>query len=80
MILFSPNNVDRGKLVDPFYQLEHMGEDVAKGKQAAPLLVRLQHSSDLKHSDNYACNKALRADLRVCLSSISIVFMGLKDL
>lgn len=59
-----PAAEDRGKLVDPFYQLEHMGEDVAKGKQAAPLLVRLQRSSDLKHSDNYARNKALRADLR----------------
>ncbi|CAN5971762.1 unnamed protein product, partial [Sphagnum jensenii] len=55
---------DRGKLVDPFYQLEHMGEDVAKAKKEAPLLVRLQQSSDLKHSDNYARNKALRADLR----------------
>ncbi len=65
--LCSLDCVDRGKLVDPFYQLEHMGEDVAKAKKEAPLLVRLQQSSDLKHSDNYARNKALRADLRVCL-------------
>lgn len=43
-----------------------MGEDLAKGKKQAPLLVRLQESSDMKHFDSYARNKALRADLRVC--------------
>ena len=43
-----------------------MGADLAKGKKQAPLLVRLQESSDMKHFDSYARNKALRADLRVC--------------
>lgn len=59
-----PEKEDRGKLADPFYKLEHEGEDSAKGKKQAPLLVRLQESADMKHYDSYARNKALRAQLR----------------
>ena len=54
-------------MADPFYKLEHEGEDTAKAKKQAPLLVRLQEAADMKHSDSYARNKALRAQLRVCL-------------
>lgn len=61
---------DRSKLNDPFYKLEHIGEDTAKGKKQAPLLVRLQEASDMKHYDSYARNKALRAQLRVCVPSL----------
>lgn len=59
-----PEKEDRGKLADPFYKLEHEGEDTAKAKKQAPLLVRLQEAADRKHSDSYARNKALRAQLR----------------
>lgn len=59
-----PEKEDRGKLADPFYKLEHEGEDTAKAKKQAPLLVRLQEASDMKHYDSYARNKALRAQLR----------------
>jgi len=59
-----PEQEDRSKLNDPFYKLEHIGEDTAKGKKQAPLLVRLQEASDMKHYDSYARNKALRAQLR----------------
>jgi len=59
-------------LADPFYKLEHEGEDTAKGKKQAPLLVRLQEAADMKHFDSYARNKALRAQLRVCFSTKSL--------
>jgi len=59
-----PEKEERGKLADPFYKLEHEGEDTAKGKKQAPLLVRLQEAADMKHFDSYARNKALRAQLR----------------
>ncbi|KAJ7567550.1 hypothetical protein O6H91_02G152300 [Diphasiastrum complanatum] len=59
-----PSAEDREKLIDPFYHLEHEEEDILKGKQAEPLLIRLQRDSDLKHGDSYARNKALRAQLR----------------
>lgn len=59
------HSADKEKLVDPMYRLEHQGEDERKGKEAAPLLVRLQRSADLKHGDPYSRNKALRAELRV---------------
>ncbi|KAK9082068.1 hypothetical protein Syun_031467 [Stephania yunnanensis] len=39
-------------------------EDLAKKKEAEPVLVRLQRVSDARHSDDYALNKALRARLR----------------
>lgn len=57
---------ERGKLADPFYRLEHQEEDLQKKKEAAPVLVRLQHVSDARHADDYSLNKALRAQLRVC--------------
>ncbi|KAL3691948.1 hypothetical protein R1sor_005599 [Riccia sorocarpa] len=59
-----PEQGDREKLVDPMYKLEHMGADIQKGKEQEPLLVRLQRDADLKHADDYARNKALRAQLR----------------
>eukprot|EP01018_Ginkgo_biloba_P025560 Gb_12375 [translate_table: standard] len=59
-----PAEEERGKLADPFYRLEHHGEDLQKGKEAEPFLVRLQRSSDLRHGDDYARNKALRAQIR----------------
>lgn len=55
---------DRGRLADPFYRLEHQGEDLQKKKEAEPVLVRLQQVSDARHSDDYALNKALRARMR----------------
>ena len=62
MLYFS----ERGKLADPFYRLEHQEQDLKKKKEAEPVLVRLQKFSDDRHSDDYALNKALRAQLRVC--------------
>lgn len=62
ILLFSS---ERGKLVDPFYRLEHQEEDLKKKKEADPVLVRLQRASDARHADDYAINKALRARLRV---------------
>ncbi|KAK9149081.1 hypothetical protein Scep_007838 [Stephania cephalantha] len=59
-----PADEERGKLSDPFYRLEHQEEDLAKKKEAEPVLVRLQRVSDARHSDDYALNKALRARLR----------------
>lgn len=59
-----PGEEERGKLEDPFYRLEHHGEDLQKGKEAEPLLVRLQRAADLKHGDDYSLNKALRAQIR----------------
>ncbi|GAB2297079.1 hypothetical protein Dimus_031180 [Dionaea muscipula] len=59
-----PADEERGKLVDPFYRLEHQEEDLKKKKEAEPLLVRLQRVSDSRHSDDYALNKSLRARLR----------------
>lgn len=61
---------ERGKLADPFYRLEHQEEDLHKKKEAEPLLVRLQRVSDSRHADDYALNKALRAQLRVWFSFI----------
>ncbi|KAJ7954052.1 Coiled-coil domain-containing protein [Quillaja saponaria] len=59
-----PKDEERGKLADPFYRLEHQEEDLQKKKEAEPVLVRLQRLSDTRHSDDYARNKALRAQLR----------------
>ncbi|KAF9608773.1 hypothetical protein IFM89_011394 [Coptis chinensis] len=59
-----PADEERGKLADPFYRLEHQEEDLQKKKEAEPLLVRLQRVSDVRHSDDYTLNKALRARLR----------------
>ncbi|KAF8389806.1 hypothetical protein HHK36_024325 [Tetracentron sinense] len=59
-----PADEVRGKLADPFYRLEHQEEDLEKKKEAEPVLVRLQRVSDARHSDDYALNKALRAQLR----------------
>ncbi|KMT08458.1 hypothetical protein BVRB_6g141350 [Beta vulgaris subsp. vulgaris] len=59
-----PADEERGKLVDPFYRLEHQEEDLKKKKEADPVLVRLQRASDARHADDYAINKALRARLR----------------
>lgn len=62
--LLLPADEDRSKLADPFYRLEHQEEDLQKKKEAEPVLVRLQRVSDARHSDDYALNKALRAQLR----------------
>eukprot|EP00249_Psilotum_nudum_P010154 c22369_g1_i1 orf=178-1152(+) len=62
--LLLPSEEDRNKLADPFYRLEHMGEDVQKAKDVEPLLVRMQRASSLKHLRDYSHNKALRARLR----------------
>eukprot|EP00252_Welwitschia_mirabilis_P008930 TRINITY_DN2119_c0_g1_i1.p1 TRINITY_DN2119_c0_g1~~TRINITY_DN2119_c0_g1_i1.p1 ORF type:complete len:313 (+),score=71.22 TRINITY_DN2119_c0_g1_i1:230-1168(+) len=59
-----PSEEERGKLANPFYSLEHGGEDLQKAKEAEPYLIRLQRTSDQKHGDDYARNKALRAELR----------------
>ncbi|KAK9750554.1 hypothetical protein RND81_02G205100 [Saponaria officinalis] len=59
-----PEAEEKGKLVDPFYRLEHQEEDLKKKKEAEPVLVRLQRVSDAKHGDDYSTNKALRARLR----------------
>lgn len=59
-----PADEERGKLADPFYRLEHQEQDLKKKKEAEPVLVRLQKFSDTRHSDDYALNKALRAQLR----------------
>lgn len=59
-----PADEEKGKLADPFYRLEHQEEDLQKKKEAEPVLVRLQRVSDARHSDDYAINKALRAQLR----------------
>ncbi|XP_058183494.1 uncharacterized protein LOC131301309 [Rhododendron vialii] len=62
--LILPPDEERGKLADPFYRLEHGEKDLQKKKEAEPVLVRLQRVSDSRHSDDYALNKALRAQLR----------------
>lgn len=59
-----PADEEKGKLADPFYRLEHQGEDLRKKKEAEPLLVRLQRVSDSRHSDDYNLNRALRSRLR----------------
>ncbi|XP_028776401.1 coiled-coil domain-containing protein 130 [Neltuma alba] len=59
-----PADEERGKLSDPFYRLEHQEQDLKKKKEAEPVLVRLQRLSDARHSDDYALNKSLRAQLR----------------
>ncbi|KAI4357870.1 hypothetical protein L6164_001792 [Bauhinia variegata] len=59
-----PADEERGKLADPFYRLEHQEQDLKKKKEAEPVLVRLQRLSDARHSDDYAINRALRAQLR----------------
>lgn len=59
-----PADEERGKLVDPFYRLEHQEQDLKKKKEAEPVLVRLQRLSDARHSDDYALNRSLRAQLR----------------
>ncbi|KAL9226032.1 hypothetical protein vseg_001887 [Gypsophila vaccaria] len=62
--LLLPEPEEKGKLVDPFYRLEHQEEDLKKKKEAEPVLVRLQRVSDAKHGDDYSTNKVLRAKLR----------------
>ncbi|KAK9081949.1 hypothetical protein Syun_030931 [Stephania yunnanensis] len=82
---------ERSKLSDPFYRLEHQEEDLAKKKEAEPVLVRLQRVSDARHSDDYALNKAKKRvadeeavarknkkNKRVAIVSSSI-FSGLSD-
>lgn len=59
-----PADEERGKLVDPFYRLEHQEEDIKKKKEAEPHLVRLQKVSESRHADEYKLNRALRARLR----------------
>ncbi|KVH96311.1 coiled-coil domain-containing protein 130-like [Cynara cardunculus var. scolymus] len=59
-----PVDEEKSKLSDPFYRLEHQGEDLRKKKEAEPLLVRLQRVSDARHLDDYSLNKSLRAKLR----------------
>ncbi|KAF4356858.1 hypothetical protein F8388_019517 [Cannabis sativa] len=59
-----PADEERGKLADPFYRLEHEEQDLKKKKEAEPVLVRLQRSSDARHADDYSLNRALRAKLR----------------
>lgn len=59
-----PADEERGKLVDPFYRLEHQEEDLQKKKEAEPVIVRLQRVSDARHAEDYSLNKALRARLR----------------
>ncbi|PON87034.1 CWC16 protein [Trema orientale] len=59
-----PADEERGKLADPFYRLEHQEQDLKKKNEAEPVLVRLQQFSDARHADDYALNKALRAQLR----------------
>ena len=59
---------DKGKLSDPFYRLEHLGEDQQKAKEAEPLLVRMQRVSNIKHQNDYALNRSLRSQLRVSSS------------
>ncbi|XP_021723890.1 coiled-coil domain-containing protein 130-like [Chenopodium quinoa] len=63
-ILELPTEEERGKLVDPFYRLEHQEEDLKKKKEEEPVLVRLQRASDARHFNDYSINKALRARLR----------------
>lgn len=58
--------IEKGKLSDPFYRLEHQENDIKKKKEAEPVLVRLQRVSDARHADDYALNKVLRSKLRVC--------------
>lgn len=67
---------ERGKLADPFYRLEHQEEDLKKKKEAEPVLVRLQRMSDTRHSDDYALNKALRAQLRVRFLELTHPFLS----
>eukprot|EP00897_Mesotaenium_endlicherianum_P003309 jgi/Mesen1/3005/ME000177S02276 len=59
-----PDQDDRQKLADPFYKLEHAGEDAARARQVAPRLTRLKDSTDARHADNYDRNRILRAQLR----------------
>ena len=66
--------LEKGKLVDPFYRLEHQEEDMKKKKEAEPVLVRLQRISDSRHSDDYSRNKALRAQLRVRFLELAHLF------
>ncbi|GAQ80075.1 hypothetical protein KFL_000450310 [Klebsormidium nitens] len=55
---------DREKLADPFFKLEHAGDDVRRARTAVPLLTQLKNDSDAKHADPFARNKALRKQLR----------------
>ncbi|CAN6445985.1 unnamed protein product [Victoria cruziana] len=59
-----PGDEEKGKLSDPFYRLEHQEEDLQKKKEAEPLLIRLQRVSDLRHSNDFALNRTLRAQIR----------------
>lgn len=66
--------IEKGKLSDPFYRLEHQENDIKKKKEAEPVLVRLQRVSDARHADDYALNKVLRSKLRVCCFLIVELF------
>ncbi|MFS7998994.1 hypothetical protein Hanom_Chr12g01160721 [Helianthus anomalus] len=56
--------LERSKLADSFYRLEHQEEDLIN-KKVESLLVRLQRVSDARHLDDYSINKSLCAKLRV---------------
>ncbi|KAH7287053.1 hypothetical protein KP509_32G034800 [Ceratopteris richardii] len=58
------SDADKGKLADPLYRLEHLGEDAQRAKDAEPLLVRMQRVSKIKHENDYSLNRSLRAQLR----------------
>ncbi|KAI5054703.1 hypothetical protein GOP47_0029848 [Adiantum capillus-veneris] len=62
--LMLSSDADKGKLADPFYRLEHLGEDAQRAKVAEPLLVRMQRVSKVKHENDYSLNRSLRARLR----------------
>ena len=40
-------------------------EDLQKGKEVGPFLLRLERSSDLKHVDDYSRNRAPRPEIRI---------------
>lgn len=69
--------IEKGKLADPFYRLEHQENDIKKKKEAEPVLVRLQRVSDARHADDYALNKVLRSKLRVCCFLVELLYSSL---
>ncbi|MCO5575324.1 hypothetical protein L7F22_029124 [Adiantum nelumboides] len=58
------SDADKGKLADPFYRLEHLGEDAQRAKEVEPLVVRMERVSKIKHENDYSLNRSLRAQLR----------------
>lgn len=71
---------DRGKLADPFYRLEHLGEDEQKAKETEPLLLRMQRVSDVKHEKDYSLNRSLRAQLRAQKQRVAAEVKHSRDL